>query len=841
MADPATIQQSNIFGDTTTTSSSVPAEPASSATTIAGKVIDHLKFVADQAVNSAANRANWLAIAANAGQNAGPGSFVKNELTKPADLTRDKSLGVKLVLPDISAASLNLPALPDRLQVNADKIASAFKDDLDQLKNTWMAKYLPDTTDVSKLNSLIDNAIGGTNQTAFSDKLKAIEDDAKAALTTTTGKILALVDPTLSSSLTTKQLTDLAANLATLRSSIDANLTTAKTNLDTNIANLKTAIDTNKSTATSALDANLATLKGAVDAYLQTAKSNLDASFTALDTSRNTDLSAARTSLTTSIATLKTATASNLATTKATLDANMAALNDALNNGNLATLKQRLADNLATLKANLVGSIASLKSAVDANLTTAKANLSAALTIAKGNIATNFTSGRAGVDAAVALAKDNTQNVAWNRGRDQAAREAARLEKEAVSRWASRGFSLPGGALLAEIQKAKQASLNAASDFAAVQAEKVSQAFIELARVSVETWIRQLDAQVNADIRYLEAQNAADLRVLEAKDTADLRLTELQDDADLRVLTERDAADLRTLELSNEASLRAAQLKAEEDERVLELQNAVDRSAAELGMNADVKVLENKDAFGLKRLELKNSGDMRALELKQAGDSRALEAKDNADLKVLELKDAADSKVADSRNAADLRVLEAKDTADLEAMRARDGAAVQAYKVFTDAGIEVSKLEYDATRQRAKNAIESLGLTLDFTKFAAGEAVRYRLGVLQAMDDLIRAYATARSGEIDRLNAISKSQMDMQNAVLDYFKTALAAAEVGMRVDVKNMDRDIQWATIAAQFIGTAVGHHVTAAATAADVFSRVAGMALGGLNGISQVTSSGE
>jgi hypothetical protein len=472
--------ESNIFGDTVISHGSATVE-TNNETTAAGKLIEHLKFIADSFLSQAEDSTNWLALAANQGQNTSPDSFVKKELVKPIALTRASALAGWTV-PNLTSAGLTLPSLPENLKVDLNKLRQDSTDDVNRMKDMWIAKFIPDSTDVSQLNDLFNKILNGTQSQAAGQQL-----DALAAATV------------------------------------------------------------------AAIEAIKASTQGA---------------------------------------------------------------------------------------------------------------LNTAIALMKTNLASNFTAAQAQITAANAAAQSNADGIAWARARDRAAREGARLEQEAVSNWASRGFTLPGGALSAIAAKQRQATANAASEMAAQQAEKTQQMFFDLARATIDAWLRQMDAQSQAEI--------------------------------------------------------------------------------------------------------------------------------------------------------------------------------QSFQASTNANLRFAELLLDANKAKAKQAFDHLGLTIDFTKFAGDLAVKYRLGVNDAVNNLVRAYSGLRSNELEYLNAIARAEREAQAALIDYYRAAIASAEVGMRLDLQNNENDIRWATIAAQFIGTAVGHHVQAASSTADVFSRLASSALGGLNGIASVAASG-
>lgn len=71
-----------------------------------------------------------------------------------------------------------------------------------------------------------------------------------------------------------------------------------------------------------------------------------------------------------------------------------------------------------------------------------------------------------------AIVTQTQQDLLWGRAKAQGLRDVARMEDEAVNRWASRGFSMPGGVVENQINKAQQESLHVNAGFAAQQAIK---------------------------------------------------------------------------------------------------------------------------------------------------------------------------------------------------------------------------------------------------------------------------------------------------------------------------------------------------------------------------------
>lgn len=332
------------------------------------------------------------------------------------------------------------------------------------------------------------------------------------------------------------------------------------------------------------------------------------------------------------------------------------------------TALNRLFDNVldgsadVAADARLAGLGADMIAALNEILVTTRTALTAALATVQTNMSANFTNAATGIDSSVAIASDNTQNIAWVKARDQAAREAARNEAAAVSKWASRGFTLPSGALVKMQREAEQDTLKAAVDIAAEQAVKTQQLFFDAAKMSVDAYLRKMDAQTQAEI--------------------------------------------------------------------------------------------------------------------------------------------------------------------------------EQYKTTTDMYLRYAALLLDANKANLRTAFDHIGLRIDFSKAAGQMAVEYRLGVINGMNGLINAYTQAAGKEVDYTNSINNAKQRAFAAITDFYRATISHADWGVKNDLQNNEQELRFAQLASQFIGTAVGHHVDAAKTAADVFARAAGMALSGLNSVASSTT---
>jgi hypothetical protein len=476
-----TTVRTNIFGDLTTHSSIGTPGFSTLETTAAGKLIDKLKFIADEEINNVGAAVDWLGIAANAGQNESAEGLVKKQLVKPDKLTSANILSgwINPPMPTLPT----FPILPDNLRIDMSAFKVSLDTEVTRLKNSWLAQAIPTTpTDLSRFDDFIRDVLNGSDDISVKSQLTSLETALQTALANISGPAL----------------NDLVASIAT----------------------------------------------------------------------------------------------------------------------------------------------------------------------AKANLATNTSGLQPKIDAALAVAQDDTQDIAWARARDQAAREAARLELESVEEYAARGFSLPGGALTATAAMARQATLDVAGRVAGDQAVRAQEQYLDIAKIAVTSWIQTAEFQLKADIT--------------------------------------------------------------------------------------------------------------------------------------------------------------------------------GFTAYMDQRLKYAAMDMENNRAKVKQAVEHLGLRIDFTKFAGDMAMKYRLGVADSMNGLINAYANLAGTEMQYLARIAEAQRANLQSLIEYFRTSIAYSEMGMRASITNNENDIRWAQIAAQFIGAAVGHHVQAASTTADAYARVAGMAMSGLNGVASVSASG-
>lgn len=322
---------------------------------------------------------------------------------------------------------------------------------------------------------------------------------------------------------------------------------------------------------------------------------------------------------------------------------------DTLNGSATATATSALAALETDLKGALNNISTKLKNELDTGVSTMKANLDTRTGLIDSKIA-----------ASLAIATDNTQNIAWARARDQAVSEGARQEREVSTLWASRGFSIPPGALAAQVAYAGQSTTSATVVIAAEQAMRSQGLYLDVAQRAVEAWVTATQLQISSEI--------------------------------------------------------------------------------------------------------------------------------------------------------------------------------EEFKTVYAQRFAVAELETQQNREKVRQAFEHLGLRLDFTKFSGDLAVKYRLGVNQAVSSLIQAYASLAGTKSDYLAKIASAQQQSLGALVDYYRVALQSAEVGMKLELANNETDLKFADVSANFIVNAVKNHIVAAQATADMYARAASMALSGINGVASI-----
>jgi hypothetical protein len=463
--------RTNIFGTTTSSVGSSPSPFSSNETDPAALLIEKIKWIAETYIDKLSNSIEWLGMAANQGQNDASGSFIGSTHTKPDDIDASSLTAWDIpALPDLPS----FPALPEDLKVDMEKFRTAADELIAKLQDSWVSKFLPETTDISNYDSLFADILDGSNDAAMHQRLDTMFNTLDSALTTTMGDL--------------------------------------KKDMETQIE----------------------------------------------------------------------------------------------------LLRDRIADRIDLLDPQ--------------------------------------------IDAAITAANDDSE-IAWTRARDQAAREGARLEAQAIAEWAARGFALPGGVLTAIQAEARQGALDAVTKVAIEEAIKAQERRIDLAKIAIDSYLRSAEYVTRADLEALKAP-------------------------------------------------------------------------------------------------------------------------------------------------------------------------LEAY-------LKHAEMEVRGHEKRAEEAVRHLGMRLDFTKFGAEFALRYRTAAVEGMNGLLNAYANVSRNEADFYARIADAKRQAISALVEYHKVGIAHAEISLNIEKANVDKDLKYAETAASFIARSVANHVQAAMATGDIYGRVAQGALGGLNAV--------
>ena len=155
------------------------------------------------------------------------------------------------------------------------------------------------------------------------------------------------------------------------------------------------------------------------------------------------------------------------------------------------------------------------------------------------------------------------------------------------------------------------------------------------------------------------------------------------------------------------------------------------------------------------------------------------------------------------------------------------------YKAEFTQRLAVMKEETDQNRAKVKQALDHIGLRLDFSKFAGDTAMKYRLGVNDAIARLVTAYSQFFRDEIEYSVQTANAQRQFLGALVDYYRAAIQASELSMKGVFGNTANDLRFAEISAGFINQAVSNHVRAAAETGNMYAQAASYALNGMTGI--------
>ncbi len=719
-------ERTNIFGNSTVAPTIDSVIPPSQETTAAGKLIDKLKGVADTNISRMGDAVKWSATAALQGQNTSPESLINRDLGKAPNRDANsiyiKTENINDWLPTAFPAfpaMPAMPAMPARAAIPALPSLPAFPAFVANPARSAMSA-LPVMT-VPSMGAL--PAIPALPVAPARSSIPALPSfPALPALTLPTM-------PTMSPRPAIPALPSIAAlpSLPTL--STLPSLTTIPT-----LPSLP---------ALPALPAMPA---------LPTLPSDLTVDYNTIRTEANIDLNALRDSWFARYLPDET---------------DVSALDTLINNVFNGTTAAAARTELAALATAATAALLAIK-------TTTLAALNTSFTAMRTRITDTFTTARTGVDAAIATGLENIQDIAWVRARDAVAREAARREKEALNTWAARGFTLPGGVVARQVREAQQKTLEAAVGIAAEQAVKQQTVIIDMAKMSVETFLKEM-----------EVRAATDLQSTKAEADAYTRFAELELDANktnARIAFEHLGL---VLDFTKFAAGEATKYRL----GVINGMNGLINAYASTRSNQTEYV--NAIAQAKRQLYAVISDYYRA---SLAGAEISLRGIDPA-IRATEL-----------------------------ALRAAD-MSIQADDRYADRGLRAAELSIRAAQLTVESGDRAHELSLRGADLG-----------LRAADTLLTADDRRTQLHVDTMRASMEATDRSYDHSLKGADLSLRARQIGVDIEKENMNNVMKHIQIAADFIARSVGHHVQAAQVAATVYAQTAGNALSGLNGVAQI-----
>ena len=136
----------------------------------------------------------------------------------------------------------------------------------------------------------------------------------------------------------------------------------------------------------------------------------------------------------------------------------------------------------------------------------------------------------------------------------------------------------------------------------------------------------------------------------------------------------------------------------------------------------------------------------------------------------------------------------------------------------------------------AMQAIKALEIQVEATKLAAEIATRLRLGLIEALINLIAAYSRLPSAAAEYASAVAGAQRNAYTAIAEYYRAVIASADITLKADIVNADNAIKHLGLVADYQGRFGANQVAARVAGVDTFAKTAAAALAGLNGTATV-----
>lgn len=138
----------------------------------------------------------------------------------------------------------------------------------------------------------------------------------------------------------------------------------------------------------------------------------------------------------------------------------------------------------------------------------------------------------------------------------------------------------------------------------------------------------------------------------------------------------------------------------------------------------------------------------------------------------------------------------------------------------------------------AAQAAKAIDIQVDATKFAAEISTKLRLGLIEALTGLVTAYSKLPGTAAEYASAVAHANTAMYQTVAEYYKTAVAGAEITLKAEVANAEQQTRAMAVLGDYYGKLAAVRVQAYTAEADVYARAAAAAMSGMHAVASTNT---
>jgi len=138
----------------------------------------------------------------------------------------------------------------------------------------------------------------------------------------------------------------------------------------------------------------------------------------------------------------------------------------------------------------------------------------------------------------------------------------------------------------------------------------------------------------------------------------------------------------------------------------------------------------------------------------------------------------------------------------------------------------------------AVQAIKALEIQVEATKLAAELSTKLRLGLIDALTNLVSAYSRLPAAAAEYASAVASAQHNAYTAIAEYYRAVIASSDITLKADIVNSENAIKHLGLVAEYQGRFGANQVSARVAGVDTFAKTAASALAGLNGVATVVN---